>query len=220
MPRTITVKGIGKVSAKPDFVVLSMKLEVKHMEYDKAMDMAAEQMMQLSGSLASIGFEREAVKTISFNVSTDYDSHKDKQGDYQRVFSGFVCRHQLRLSFDFDMKRLSQTLAVIAECLAHPELRIAFTVRDATAINEALLREAAANARKRAELLCDASGVKLGQLLTIDYKWNERNIYSGTRYDLAEDGMYDAAPMMAKAIDIEPDDIDVSDTATFIWEIQ
>ena len=27
MPRTITVKGIGKVSAAPDFVVLSMGLE-------------------------------------------------------------------------------------------------------------------------------------------------------------------------------------------------
>ena len=29
MARTITVKGIGKVSAKPDYVVLSMTLESK-----------------------------------------------------------------------------------------------------------------------------------------------------------------------------------------------
>jgi hypothetical protein len=29
-----------------------------------------------------------------------------------------------------------------------------------------------------------------------------------------------AAPMMAKSIEIVPDDIDVSDTATFVWEIK
>lgn len=38
MARTITVKGIGRVSAKPDYVVLSMTLESKHIDYDKAMD--------------------------------------------------------------------------------------------------------------------------------------------------------------------------------------
>lgn len=219
MPRIISVKGIGKVSTKPDFVVLSMKLEAKDKEYDKAMDMAAEQLAQMNDSLVSIGFEKDAVKTTNFHVDTDYDSFKNKQGNYQRVFSGFVCSHQLKLSFDFDMKRLSQALAAIAKCLAHPEMSISFTVKDATEVNEALLREATSNAKRKAELLCEASGVKLGQLLTIDYNWGELNIYSDTKYDLAEDCMYDAAPMMAKSIDIEPDDIDVSDTATFVWEI-
>ena len=38
MPRTITVKGIGKVSATPDYVVLSMGLESQDMDYEKAMN--------------------------------------------------------------------------------------------------------------------------------------------------------------------------------------
>ena len=116
------------------------------------------------------------------------------------------------------MKRLSQTLAAIATCLAQPELSIAFTVKDPTAVNDALLREATINAKKKAELLCEASGVTLGQLLTIDYNWGELNIYSDTRYDLAEDCLM-ALPTSAPSIDIEPDDIDVRDTATFVWEI-
>ena len=40
MLRTITVKGVGKILTKPDFVVLSMKLKAKDEEYDKAMDKA------------------------------------------------------------------------------------------------------------------------------------------------------------------------------------
>ena len=42
MIRTITVKGIGKVLAKPDFAELSIQLDSKDKEYEKAMDKAAE----------------------------------------------------------------------------------------------------------------------------------------------------------------------------------
>lgn len=219
MTRTITVRGIGKVSVCPDYVILTMKLEAKDKEYGKAMDIAAKQLEQLNTSLISIGFEKESVKTTNFAVDTDYDSCKDKLGNYQRVFSGFVCRHQLKLAFDFDMKQLSQALTAITSCLAHPELSIAFTVKDPTAVNDALLREAAINAKKKAELLCEASGVTLGQLLTIDYNWGELNIYSDTKYDLAENCIREMPMAYASSIDIEPDDIDARDTATFVWEI-
>ena len=74
------------------------------------------------------------------------------------------------------------------------------------------------NAKRKAEILCEASGVKLGDLIAIDYNWGELDIYSHTRYDCCEDALY---PMAAsKAIDIDPDDIDVSDTATFVWELK
>lgn len=218
MTRTITVKGVGNILARPDYVILTMKLEAKDKEYDKAMDMAAEQLSRLNDSLVSIGFEKESVKTTNFDVHTDYENCKDKRGNYQRVFIGFVCKHQLKLAFDFDMGRLSQVLTAAANCLAHPELSIAFTVKDPTAVNDALLRAAAINAQKKAELLCEASGVKLGQLLTIDYNWGELNIFSDTDYDLEESCLHES-PMYLRSMTIEPDDIEVRDTATFVWEI-
>lgn len=54
MARTITVKGIGKASAKPDYVVFSMTLESKHKDYDKAMDMAADHIQQLNETLCGV----------------------------------------------------------------------------------------------------------------------------------------------------------------------
>ena len=217
MARTITVKGIGRVSAKPDYVVLSMTLESKHIDYDKAMDMAATHIQHLNETLCSIGFEKGAVKTTNFNVRTDYDRVKDRNGNYTSVFNGYEVTHNLKLSFDFDTDRLSQALSAIAGCLAQPQLAVAFTVKDATAINEEMLRSATANAKRKAEILCEASNVTMGDLIAIDYNWGELDIYSHTRYDCCEDAM----PLMAcKAIDIDPDDIDVSDTATFVWEIR
>lgn len=54
MARTIAVKGIGKVSAKPDYVVFSMTLESKHKDYDKTMDMAADHIQQLNETLCGV----------------------------------------------------------------------------------------------------------------------------------------------------------------------
>ena len=158
MARTITVKGIGKASAKPDYVVLSMTLEAKHKDYQSAMDMAAEQIQYINDTLTAIGFEKSSVKTTNFNVRTDYDRIKDRYGNYESVFRGYEVTHYLKLAFDFDMGRLSRTLSAIAGCLSHPQLSIAFTVKDATAINEEMLRSATINAKRKAEILCDASG--------------------------------------------------------------
>ena len=62
-------------------------------------------------------------------------------------------------------------------------------------------------------------GNTLGQLLNIDYNWGELNVFSRTSYDI-EDCIQ---PLMAMskcaAPEIEPDDINVSDTVAFTWEI-
>lgn len=220
MPRTITVKGIGKVSAAPDSVVLSMGLESCDMDYEKAMNKASESIENLNAALEQVGFEKESVKTTNFNVRTDYEYRRKKDGVDERVFNGYVVNHQLKVVFDFDSERLAKALSAVGTCLAHPQLSISFTVKDTAAISEEMLRSATANAKRKAEILCDASGMELGTLLSIDYNWGEMNVYSKTRYNMEEDCM--AAPMMAKgaAIDIEPDDINVSDTATFVWEIK
>lgn len=217
MPRTITVKGIGRVSAKPDTVVVSMSLDSRAMDYDKAMEIASVNIQDITRTLTDAGFEKEDVKTTNFNVETNYSSVKDRSGNYHQEFRGYVVSHNLKLEFALDVKRLSLALSAIAGCKSHPQLSISFVVKDAVAVSEEMLRSATENARKKAEILCDASGVSLGKLLTIDYNWGELNICSDTRYNLAEDCL--AAPMMAGSIDIEPDDIDVRDTATFVWEI-
>ena len=218
MARTITVKGVGKASARPDYVVISMTLESNHKDYDKAMSIAAENIQHLSDTLVRCEFEKESVKTTNFNVRTDYEREKDRYGNYKSVFCGYEVTHQLKLSFDFEMKKLSEALSAIANCISHPQMSIAFTVKDATAINEEMLRSAATNAKKKAQILCEASGVSLGELIAIDYNWGELDIFSHTRYECCEEA---CAPIMAGApIDIDPEDIDVSDSATFVWEIK
>ena len=69
MPRTITVKGVGKASASPDYVTLSIVLESFNENYDSAMDLAEAHIQELTAALVGAGFEKEALKTTNFNVS-------------------------------------------------------------------------------------------------------------------------------------------------------
>ncbi len=219
MQKTITVKGTGRVLAKPDYVVITMEIESQKMKYNDAMAEEAEKINSLTETLDDTGFEKDDLKTTNFNVRTAYRNVKDSRGDSKRVFDGYVVGHDLKLSFDFDTDRLSEVLTAISACPARPALHIEFTIKDAAAVNEEMLRSATVNARRKAEILCDAAGVELGDLIDINYSWGELDIYSRTKYEDEYECL--AAPMIgASAVDFTPDDIDLSDTATFVWEIR
>lgn len=214
--RTITVKGIGAVSVKPDLIVLRLSMETAEYEYDAAMKAAAEKIDFLNKALEAAGFEKKSAKTADFRVRADYDRLNDGKGNYTSVFMGYKCRHELKIEFDFDTKRLAKALSEISECIAKPEISIDFTVKDSSAVSGELLKAAAKNAREKAEILCAASGAKLGELLSIDYNWGELHLYSATDYDVEGKCMMLGA---ADDMDIEPEEIKARDTATFEWEI-
>ena len=54
--RTITVKGVGNVSAKPDYITISMTVESVDNNYDKAMDGAARRIESLKAAAVSAGY--------------------------------------------------------------------------------------------------------------------------------------------------------------------
>lgn len=214
--RTITVKGIGAVSVKPDLIVLRLSMETAKYEYDAAMKAAAEKIDFLNKALEAAGFEKKSAKTADFRVRADYERLNDGKGNYTSVFMGYKCRHELKIEFDFDTKRLAKALSEISKCIAKPEISIDFTVKDSSAVSGELLKAAVKNAREKAEILCAASGAKLGELLSIDYNWGELHLYSATDYDVEGKCMMLGA---ADDMDIEPEEIKARDTATFAWEI-
>ena len=217
MAKTITVKGVGKATVKPDQVEIRLTLSTKDKVYEKSMSIAAEQIDSLKGAFEKAGFGEGSLKTTNFDIRTVYDSVRDRDRNYISVFSGYECTHNLKLVFVFDTKRLSAALGAIADSRVNPKINIDFTVKNPAAVNELILQDAAGNAKRKAEILCAASGVKLGELVCIDYNWGEITYISQAKYAM-EDCIMSAAASPCD-IDIDPDDIDAGDTATFVWEI-
>ena len=80
--KTITVKGVGSAASKPDLVLLSIALRSINMDYERSMKEAADKVSELNESLIPLGFEKEAIKTTDFHVDTEYESKKDRYGNF------------------------------------------------------------------------------------------------------------------------------------------
>ncbi|MDE5589011.1 MAG: SIMPL domain-containing protein [Acetatifactor sp.] len=221
--RTIRITGKGKIKVKPDMTRITMTLEGIYPEYSEALRHSSQDTDCIKEVLAVFGFERSDLKTLKFNVDTEYESYKEKNAFKQRLV-GYKFRHQMKVEFESDNDRLGRILYALAHCRIKPEFRISYTVKDQEAAKNKLLGKAVTDAKEKAAVLTQAAGVGLKEIQSIDYSWGEINfeVHPMGRAMLAEDEANSLmAPLSASYdLDIEPDDIEVSDTVTVVWEIQ
>lgn len=101
-------------------------------------------------------------------------------------------------------------------------IRLNLTLEDTREKYEDTLEQSAKqveDSKAKAVLLAEAAGVKLGELVSVDYSFGEKNFVS--------EPMSRNMPLMKSAdmvagsyqMNIQPDDIQVSDTVTVVWQI-
>ena len=217
--RTIRVTGKGQIKVKPDITRITMTLEGIYAEYSETLRRSSLDVEQLKKLLSGFGFERTDLKTLNFSVDPEFESYKD-DGIYRQRLIGYKYNHLMKIEFPSDNDRLGRILYALASCPLYPEFRISYTVKDREAAKNELLGKAVTDARGKAAVLTRAAGVSLKDIQSIDYSWGE---ISFDVQPMRKMSMPDMAPMMAEGasydLDIEPEDIEVSDTVTVIWEI-
>ncbi len=218
--KTIRVTGKGKIKVHPDVTRLTMTLDGLWPEYGEAVKHSSEDTEVLKALLEPFGFARKDLKTLSFSVDPEYESYQEKKVWKQRL-TGYRFRHVLKLEFDSDNERLGKILYALANGKAvSPEFRISYTVKDPEASKNALLADAVKDSSSKAKVLAKAAGAKLGELQSIDYSWGEINFEVTPMYRMESKMMVDASVECGSYdMDIEPDDIEVTDTVTLVWEI-
>lgn len=217
MEKTMRVTGKGKLSVKPDLIRLLLDTTKVCKTYEEALAKSAEQTEELKSCFEGLGFVRTDLKTLRFSVDTEYENYRDKNNVWKNRFLGYRFTHGMKLEFDADNERLGRVLYQLARTECHPEFRINYTVKDPEAAKNKLLAKAVADSGEKAKVLAEAAGVALGAIVNIDYSWGELEIVSAP----VERCMMSApnAAMDSYKMDIEPDDIDVTDTVTVVWEI-
>lgn len=210
--RRIHIRGVGHAAQVPDLVVVSLTLTAQNVEYSAAVKVGSQQIEMLREAIVEAGFDPDDLKTANFNVHTLYETEENSKRSKQ-IFIGFECRHDLKLSFDFDNAKLNRAIDTIAKCLAKPKISIVFTIKDNDALNDKLLKAAAKDAKRKAKVLCAASGVKLGRLLDINYSWDEfrapETIVCG-----------ECATVEENSFDFCPEEVIASESVDFLWEIE
>lgn len=130
----------------------------------------------------------------------------------------------MKVEFLSDNDLLGKVLFALANCPVKPEFRLSYTVSDPEAAKNELLGKAVTDAKDKAAVLTQAAGVTLKGIQSIDYSWGEIDFeYKPMNGMLMADECL-AAPMAISGtsydMDIEPDDIEASDTVTVLWEIE
>lgn len=213
--RTITVKGAGTGSVRPDCIRITITLNAEDADYSLAMELANVQTEALQKAVQDAKISAEDLKTTNLEVRTQYDSVPDGKGGFKQEKTGYCCMHQMVLELPLDLELLAEVLHNVTDCEARPECRIDFTLCDPRAAEERLLCDAASNALERAEILANASGCQLGELQSIDYRLGTLDPFSRTSFGL-EDGLYLRA---AKFPTFTPEDIHLTEDVSFTWEL-
>jgi len=222
MERTLKVTGQGRTAVKPDRVRLVIHLEGTRENYDETLQLSAEKTEQLRDCFGKLGFDRAELKTTAFHVNTKYERCQEKDKSWKQRFAGYEFRHSLKLEFDADSGLTGRVLYAAAHSQAAPRFHIQYTVKDVEAVKNSLIGQAVKDSKVKAEILAQAAGVRLGDILSVDYSWGEVEIVSGPVNQMdeacrgialtaASEGTYDMG--------MEPEEIEVSDHVTVIWAI-
>ena len=204
--RTIRVTGKGQMRVKPDEIRITLSLEGLHPEYGETLRRSAEDTEKIKDLLMGLGFARTDLKTLNFNVDTEYERYQEKN-TYKQRFVGYKYHHQMKVEFDSDNERLERVLYALAKCPLQPEFRLSYTVKDPEAAKNELLGKAVADAQAKAQTLTQAADVALKDIQSIDYSWAQINFEVEPMSRMLMDE--DCAPKGVDSydIDIEPDDI-------------
>ncbi len=217
MGRKIRVTGKGKVAVKPDTIRINIEARGIFVDYAEAVEESTKQTKVLRQTMQEAGLNGEDLKTRHFSIETQYENYRDENNDYKSRFIGYQYHHMTTIQFRNDNEQLGQVLFALAKSKAEVEFTIQYTVEDQESIKSELLKNAVADAKKKAEVLADASGVTLGEIKHINYSWGEVEIVSKPMNRMMALG---AGPSDSFEIDIEAEDIQLDDTVTIEWTIR
>lgn len=214
MIKTLRVTGEARINVKPDVVVLSFPLSASHRDYKSAVQDLNKKLESLRVAVSTCGMKKEELKTTSFSVEKErkWDS---KRGEH--LITGFSASHSVSLEFLYDKSYLDQILGKIVETCSDIEFKINFTTSDSTAqiAEEEMLRQAVSNAHKNAIILAGSAGIKLGNVINIDYSHTIVRYEEDFEIDLCA---YKSEEMLSP--EIEPDDLTAKKSVTLTWMIE
>ena len=217
--RMLRVTGKGMLRIRPDLTRLTLTLGGVCPEYGETLKKSSRDTEQLKDLFTELGFARSDLKTLQFDVDPEYEGYEEG-GVYRQRLAGYRFRHVAKIEFASDNDRLGKILFALADSPVDPEFGISYTVRDPEAAKNQLLAAAVKDAGEKAKVLAKAAGVKLKDLQSIDYAWgqNDFEVRPVNRMLKADRSMRTAASGSFD-MDIEPDDMEVTDTVTVTWEI-
>jgi uncharacterized protein YggE len=176
MNGTISISGLGEVSAAPDTAFVTSGVTTQGATAREALDANTKAMTELLETLKAAGIEARDIQTSGFSVSPNYvyTDARDANG-YQ--LPPKINGYQVYNTVNVRVRELSTLGSVLDKAVtvgANTINGVSFSVADPSKLYDEARKLAFADAKKKAELYATAAGEELGDLRNI----NESQGYS------------------------------------------
>lgn len=216
--RSLKVTGIASISAPVDTIIIHIQNSNTKKTYNDSLNSSKIALLEFKKMLLLKGFNEKDLKTINFNITTNYENYKDSNGNYKKRFLGYKYSHNMKLSFKLDNSKLTEVLTSLNTIKGQSEFYLDYKIEDTEKIKNKLLAKAVENTKNKAKILATTSEVNLGKIININYSFNQAdNFISPFRGEIK---MLGSKMSSNSILDINPDNLKFKDTVTITWEIK
>jgi uncharacterized protein YggE len=205
---TLTVSADGSVGVVPDIVVITIGVVTDGKTAAEALGANSDAVAKAIAALKAAGVADRDIGTSGLNVNPVYAQPPQRPdgGFDPAVLTGYQVSNQLRVTLR-DIGKAGSILDAVVGAGANQINSFTFDVSDRQKPSDEALKRAVAEAKRKAEFMAEAAGVRLVRILTIG---------SNSPYPV-----FDSAPNMVlqKAVPIMPGEQQVTANVSIVFEI-
>jgi hypothetical protein len=159
---TVVMTGEGVVKAAPDQGFVTFGVESRSKNPKDAQAQTAKAMTAVQEKLVAAGLQKDAIRTLSYELHLESDWVNGKQ-----VPRGYVSRNTIEVRVD-EIARVGEVIDIAIANGANNVHGVRFDLKQRDALEREALKRATADARARAEAAASGVGATLGRILRID----------------------------------------------------
>lgn len=182
---TVSVQGSSQVETVPDQAQINLGIVTTGKTAEEAQLENSVLAKSVQAQLFTMGVPEDKLQTTQYAV---YPIHTEEKGQKAPAIVGYRVSHTLTATMD-DMTKIGAVIDTALSAGANQILGISFKKRDDTQLKTKALQEAVKEATAKAAAIADASGKKLGKIVTVQENGVSVHLPEYTqRYMLKADG--------------------------------
>ena len=167
LPRTISVSGQGRAGSPPDMATISSGVTTSMETAKEALAANNQAMEQLMKVLKSRNIDGKDIQTSNFSVYPEYEQQQPGRGLRRtNKVIGYRVSNNVAVKVR-NLARLGEILDALVQAGSNQISGVNFSIAQPRAIMNEARKNAIDDARGRAELYAQATGVKVGKVISI-----------------------------------------------------
>ncbi|MCC6639151.1 SIMPL domain-containing protein [Candidatus Falkowbacteria bacterium] len=207
-PRTASFTGKAIVTVAPDYAEVSASVVTQNTSAQKAQEENDTKVKDLSTYIKANGVADGDIQTTGYNLYPQYDYDYCRRDNAS--FSGYcppkITGYEMNQTLTFkvrDLASIGKILGAVTERGANSIYGVTFKVTDPDKVRQRAIAEATQNAKAKAKLYEDATGLRLGKVISVSESGGEYYpMYADGKGGMGGGMMTNSAPIESGSQDI------------------